>query len=133
MKLTMAALILAISACASAPSTPAQTLGQRVQERWDALLSQDLETAYRYLSPGQRQVLRFQDYVMQQASRSVRLTSARFKEVTSCDDGVCSLKVLVGFEVSAPAGAGLYRSSQIMHENWIESDGQWYFVPEDVL
>lgn len=133
LKLAMVALIVMISACAGTPAAPTETLEQRVQGRWDVLLSDDLEAAYQYFSPGMRETVRYQDFVRKMASRTVRWTGASFQEVTSCDVDVCKVKTLVRYEVRAPAGAGTINSSKVMHENWIRSDGQWYYVPEEVL
>ena len=132
-KLVVVALLLMTSACAGTPDTTASILEQRAQGRWDALLSQDLETAYQYFSPGQRQTVRYQDFVSQIVSRSVLWTDASFVEVVACDGDACTVKVRVHFQVRAPVGAGQFKSSQVMRENWIRSNGQWYFLPKDVL
>jgi hypothetical protein len=133
LKPIVVALLLMIGACAGTPETTARILEQRAQGRWDALLSEDLEAAYQYFSPGQRQTVRYQDFVRQIVSRSVRWTGASFVEVAACDGDACTVKIRVHFQVKAPVGAGQFKSSQLMRENWIRSDGQWYFLPADVL
>ena len=129
----VAVLALLVSACAGSPEQPAETLEQRVQGRWDALVSQDFETAYQYFSPGMRQTVRFQDFLRQMFARTVAWTDAKFEEVSNCDGDACKVAVNVFYRVRAPAGAGEFKSVQVLHENWIRSAGQWYFVPRDAL
>jgi len=124
---------LLLAACAGNPSPPVETLEQRVQGRWDALLADDLEAAYQYFSPGLRQTVRFQDFVRNMASRTIQYTGAAVKEDASCDGDACKVEVVVAYAVRAPAGGGMFKSSSIVHENWIRTDGQWFFVPMEVL
>lgn len=126
-----AALCLAVllSACA-APVSKESQVEQRVNERWDKLLSGDLAGAYEYLSPGYRSSVSLMQYQRSILLKQVKWTSAEYLEST-CEDVNCQARVVVGFTIyGGLPGVKSYSSKRDVEETWLLVDGIWYFVPK---
>lgn len=118
-----------LSACA-APVSGESQVEQRVNERWERLLSGDLAGAYEYLSPGYRSSVTSLQYQRAILLKQVKWTSAKFVE-SSCEDVNCTARVEVGFTVyGALPGVKSYSGTQDIEETWLLVDGIWYFVPK---
>jgi len=130
---SIAALLLTalVSAC-TIPVKPAATdIKQRAQARWDAVLKGDYDTAYGFYSPGYRSSHSRTDFEIALRSRRVRWTSAEVKE-SSCKADVCRVKTNVGYSVTgALPGVPVWKSKQDIEENWVRTDGQWWFLPDE--
>jgi hypothetical protein len=127
------ALLLAalVSACATTAKPAVTDIKQRAQARWDALLKGDYDTAYGFYSPGYRSAHSRVDFEIAVRSRRVRWTSAEVKE-SSCKADVCKIKTRVGYAVAgALPGVPVWKSKQDMQENWVRTDGQWWYLPDD--
>ena len=126
----LAALTLAwLTACATTTSHDA-TPDARAQQRWDALLSEDYQGAYEYLSPGYRSSMSPVDYQRKLLLQRIRWTGAAFKQ-SDCLDNVCKVRISVEYKIrGALPGVPVYEGRRIIEEDWIRSGGQWWFVPE---
>ena len=74
---------LVFAGCASqgtAPESKQESIAQRAQSRWDALLAGDFETAYSYYSPGYRSTASVADLEIAIRLRRVRWTSAEYQD-----------------------------------------------------
>ncbi len=120
-----------LSACATSGSGPEiEKVENRAQERWDALLAGDIETAYGYFSPGYRSSVSMIDYGVELRMRRVNWTSAAYKE-HSCENKTCDVKFLVGYRiVRALPGVPTFKSQSAVDERWIQTDGQWWYLPQ---
>ena len=120
-----------LSACVTSESRPEkEKIENRAQARWDALLSGDLETAYGYFSPGYRSSVSLIDYGVELRMRRVHWTSATYKE-HSCENKTCDVKFLVGYKiVRALPGVPTFESQSTVDERWIQTDGQWWYLPQ---
>lgn len=128
----MATLLLAgLAGCATqmdGPAGPAPTspearqavVAARAKARWEALIKDDMEAAYAYLSPASRQVTsldKFKSSVRRGAFRAVTL------ETVSCDPDACKVRLLITYdhrlmkEISTPVA-----------EAWVFEGGQAWFV-----
>ena len=117
-----------LSACASS-GKKTETIEERVNGRWAALLGNDIEGAYRYLTPGYRTSVTLQQYRRAIENRKVKWTSAKYVK-SKCDESTCAVQVNVGFTVyGALPGVKSMSSSQYTDETWILVDGHWYMVP----
>ena len=130
--LRVAALLLAslLFASCSTISTSESEVPSRAQARWDALLKGDYEVAYEYLSPGYRSSVSRVDYEVDWRSRRVNYESAQYKS-HECDEDACTVKIFIGFNVPQPvAGVPEFRSTRMLEETWIQSDGEWWYLPK---
>jgi len=119
---------LLLSACA-ATGKKTETIEERVNGRWAALLGNDIEGAYKYLTPGYRTSVSLQQYQRTLENRRVKWTSAKYVK-SNCDESTCAVQVNVGFTVSgALPGVKSMSSSQYTDETWVLVDGKWYMVP----
>ena len=60
-----------LTACATAPGNTGDSIAERAQDRWDALLAGDFETAYAFYSPGYRSTTSVVDLAFEIRSRRV--------------------------------------------------------------
>ena len=120
-----------LSACATSGSRPGEEkLESRAQARWDALLAGDVETAYGYFSPGYRSSVSLIDFGVDLRVRRVHWTSATYKE-HSCENKTCDVKFTVGYRiVGALPGVPKFESQSVVDERWIQTDGQWWYLPQ---
>ena len=117
-----------LSACA-ATGKRTETIEERVNARWAALLANDYETAYKYLTPGYRTSVTLPQYQRSIEVRKVKWTSARYVK-SECDESTCTVQVKIGFTIySALPGVNAMSSSQYAEETWILVNGKWYMVP----
>lgn len=131
-------LSLLLTACAGtsprrAPASPEQAVTQRAGERWQHIIAGDLKAAYAYLSPGARKVMPYENYAQRMGQSQVRWTGARVKQVNCEDAQSCRAEMELDIVVMVP---GITGGSQVpikssLSENWLESGGQWYFLPSE--
>ncbi len=128
--LALLLVILLLSACATTDTPGTESIAERAQARWDALLSGDLETAYSYYSPGYRSTTSVIDFGVELRTRRVRWTSAEYRE-HSCEPNRCSVAFDIGFLVpKAVPGVDEFKGKSVIEETWIKSAGEWWFLPE---
>jgi len=128
---TLAALCAAmlLSACA-ATGKKTETIEERVNGRWAALLAKDYEGAYEYLTPGFRSSVSLQQYQRSIENRKVRWTSAKYVN-SNCEESSCAVRVNIGYTVyGLLPGVKSMNSTQHAEETWILVDRKWYLVPQ---
>ena len=120
-----------LSACATSTSVSTETqIEQRVNARWDALLTGDLAGAYEYLSPGYRSSVSSLNYQRSILLKRVQWTNARFIE-SNCTETTCKAKINLDYVLyGALPGVKSFAGTQAIHESWVLTDGNWYLVPE---
>lgn len=120
-----------LAACAmTANDNRDREIPQRAQARWDALLGKDYAAAYAYATPGFRSSNSPTDFEIEVRSRRVRYTAAEYLE-HSCDDAACTVKLSVEYTVVRPAaGIPEWKSTSVVEERWVYSEGEWWFLPE---
>ena len=128
--LTLAAVIL-LSACATtSTASPGELVRERAQARWDALLNGDFATAYSYLSPGYRSATTVVDYEIEIRMRKVQYRTAEFQDY-SCEESICTVRLKIGYKIAKPVpGMANWESDDVVSEQWIKSDGNWWFLPQ---
>lgn len=142
--LTATLSVVTLAGCAGGPATiapadasaatTARGLEARAQQRWDYLVSGKAELAYDFFSPGYRQVEDRQTYVADLAVRPVRWTKA-IVQGSQCPEGlqVCDVTVEVHYSLNSTLpGVGKLESFSPIVERWIQTEGNWYFVPKEV-
>ena len=132
-KATTAALMLMLllGGCVSTAKSPdLDPVRERAEARWQALLSNDLETAYTFYSPGYRSANSLIDFGLSWRTRRVQFTSADYVG-HECEESRCKVTFDAGFKVERPVpGMDVFNGQQTVVENWIEVDGNWWFVPK---
>lgn len=130
--------LLALAGCATAPQAPATTpatasaaapttraarealVAQRARARWDAVVKDDLDTAYGYFSPGSKELISLDKF--KASTRRGAFREAKIESVT-CEEDACQVKVLVTYD--HPKMKGI--TTPIL-ESWIVDGGQAWLV-----
>lgn len=119
-----------LTACATAPEKTGESLAERAQNRWDALLAGDYETAYRFFSPGYRSSVSVVDFEIMVRTRRVRWVSAEYMD-HSCEENACTVKFRIGFKVAKPVmGMPEWQGFDTTDEKWVKTKGQWWYLPK---
>ncbi len=129
--LIMGLWLTLLGGCAlNTPKTPEAIVAQRAQARWDALIKGDLETAYRYLSPGYRQVKSFERY--KRGIFGVGIwQGAKVDKVVCEQPDVCKVTVMVTTRLVLPRVGAPMESTTPVYERWIRDDQGWWHVPRE--
>jgi hypothetical protein len=123
-------LTLLLGACASSGTVKKNPVEERAQQRWDALLSGDFDTAYNIYSPGYRSANSRVDFEISHRSRKVAILLARVDD-SECSGEACTVNVSVQYRVGAPVpGVSKWESSSRLQERWVKTEGKWWFVPD---
>jgi uncharacterized protein YchJ len=123
-------LFALLSACATTQRAGGDAKS-RAQERWDALLAQDLDTAYAFYSPGYRTSHSRVDFEIDLRTMRVRWTGAKVLEA-SCEADLCTVQSKINYKIHRPVrGVPEWNGSQQIAERWVRVDGQWWFFPEE--
>lgn len=124
-------LVLALVLAACAATTPKQpAVEERAQARWDAHLAGDLGAVYEYLSPARRTSISSLAYQRSLLRRQIGYTSAEVLG-SDCLEDSCKIQILIGIKVNRPVpGVDVYEGEQEIEENWIRSEGNWWYVPK---
>lgn len=91
----------------------------RAQQRWNALLKADMETAYQFISPGGRSLMTLEQYrprVNTSFWRGAKVSAA------TCAAETCQVTVLVDVIVQG------VKFTNPIKETWILDAGNWWFV-----
>ena len=123
--------VMLLSACATTSTASSEdVVKERAQARWDALLKGDFATAYSYLSPGYRSTITVVDYEIRVRMRKVQYRTAEFQD-HSCEKNICTVRFKVIYSVVRPVpGMAEWENNSTVPEQWIKSDGDWWFLPQ---
>lgn len=122
---------LLLTACAGTGEIKHHPVEERAQQRWDALLKSDFDTAYSLYSPGYRSANSRVDFEISHRTRKVGIYKAEVNSA-DCSSEACTVSTLVSYRVGAPVpGVSKWDSTATMQERWVKTDGKWWFVPED--
>lgn len=116
-------ILVGLAACATTPATPEakQTaVSERVTAKWAAMIKNDLDAAYRYMSPASRQVVtltRFKSNIRQGAFREAKV------DRVTCEGDACQVRLLVTYD--HPQMKGI---TTPVTESWVFDGGEAWFV-----
>ena len=99
--------------------TVSQIVTARAQQRWDALLKQDMSAAYQFISPGGRSLMTVEQYRPRVNTSFWRGAKV---EKASCAAETCEVTVLVDLVVEG------VKFTNPIKETWILDAGKWWFV-----
>jgi len=123
-------LVLVLAACSMAQVQPGQEVPERAQARWDALLEGDYAKAYSYATPGYRSSTSATDFEIEFRTRRLQYLSAEYRD-HECEKSTCTVRMKVGYRIVRPAaGVPEWKSSSVIEEQWIESAGEWWSLPD---
>ena len=92
---------------------------ERAQQRWNALVKRDLETAYQFISPSGRSLMSLDDY--RPRINAVYWRGAKVKEAV-CAVETCEVTVLLDMVAEG------VKFTNPIKETWILDAGKWWFV-----
>ena len=91
------------------------------------------DEAYELMSPGYRQTMAKDLYLKTMKDRPVKWTGVSFLAAT-CEPEVCSVRLTIDAEFKMPVmRVGTVEVQDIVTENWVLNDGEWYMVPDAEL
>ncbi len=119
--LSSAVVVASLAAgCAALERRPPQEIVKaRAQERWDALVKQDFEAAYRFHSPGSRTVTSLADF---KASIKPGFWKSAEVNKVECAEERCDVHSTIEYE------HGRQRMKTPLRETWIKEGSQWWYV-----
>ena len=121
--------VITLTACATQPQTQDDYVVERAQERRDLLLAGDLETAYTFFSPGYRSTHSLIDFGVQERTRRLQYTSAKYLS-HDCQDSRCLITFELGYRVAAPVpGVSYFDGTSKVEETWVRTDNEWWYLP----
>jgi len=121
--------LLLLAACASTGTAKKNPVEEIAQQRWDALLAVDFDTAYKFYSPGYRSANSRVDFEISQRTRKVGILSAKVIS-SECSGDACTVSTMVQYQVgSAVPGVSRWESNSQLEERWVRTEGKWWFVP----
>lgn len=128
--LVLSAATIWLSACMTTAPTSA-VIEQRATARWEAVLSDDIDVAYEFLSPGYRSSVSLKQYHRSLLLKQINWTAAKYVE-SDCGETACNVKILLDFTIyGAVPGAPTFDSKQTIEESWVLVNGSWYLVPKN--
>ena len=102
----------------------------RAQARWDALSAEDYTAAYGFLSPGYRSSVSLSQYQRKVLLQKVRWTGGKVLG-SDCEEDACTVTVALDFVLIQPVpGVRRYDGTREIHEDWVRSNGKWWYVPD---
>lgn len=118
------------SEAALASDDPNTSLPLRSAMRWNLIIEGKPELAYDYLSPGYRATRERDDYANRIRNRPVKWTKIAYVDHDCGSSDACSVKLNIDFKLNMPQ-VGEVESTDVLIEQWVKSDGQWYFLPDE--
>jgi hypothetical protein len=112
-----------IVAC-SKPATPEQQVAERALERWQAIINNDLESAYSFLSPAYRQAVPLTMY-QSRLGQNVAWRDAHVKSV-SCATDACQVAVEISYRYNLP-NFEKQENNRLLEEKWIRVEDDWWY------
>jgi hypothetical protein len=110
----------AIGACATLGMNDEKVVQQKATERWNAIVANDLRTAYELISPAGRALVSYEAY-----AESVRRgfhKSARVTDVRCTSSEVCDVTLELEYERQGR------RFKTPFFEKWVRQDSQWWLM-----
>ena len=99
-----------------------EVVKEKAQARWDLFIKGDIRGAYRYLSPGARQVVTADSYVA--GIKPGLWRTARVDKVKCPSRDLCEVDLTIGIVFAN-------RSSHTpLREKWVRVEGNWWYFYE---
>lgn len=112
------------------PKTTEEYVLKLAEKRQTALLAQDFKKAYKYMSPGYRELNTVENLMSDYAG----VYSWKSSDVlnATCDDDVCRVNVKVFVDIGLMQSAGAPDQERVLvprvnRETWLKLDNKWWF------
>jgi hypothetical protein len=105
-------------------------LKERIEGRWAALIKRDFTAAYKYQSPGYRELYSVEQFRGVYGSQ-VGWLSARIAKLTIKDasaEAVVSVQYHAMVPFNPDSGSSVTKGETALDEKWIQDGGVWYHV-----
>lgn len=131
-RLMLLTVVLGMSACAvMQPQTDEDRVLVLAEKRQEALLGRDFVTAYKYMSPGYRQLNTLEQFT----SNYTGVYAWESSDVLSatCEENICKVHVEIGYDSARMFNTGRKPSgekqiiSRVNIETWLKLDNKWWF------
>jgi hypothetical protein len=115
--------LIALGACATTPATPEAkqaAVTQRATAKWDAMIKDDMDAVYGFMSPASRQVVtldRFKANIRRGAFREAKV------DRVTCEGDACQVRMLVTYDHQQMKGI-----ITPLTESWVFDRGEAWFV-----
>jgi hypothetical protein len=119
-RLGIAVAAVVMGACAVTPRSPEEAVKQRAQARWDAMVKNDFNAAYGYLSPGSRSIITAPDYAA--SLRAGFWKSAVVDKVQCGSAQSCEVHATIEYEHLGR------RTKTPLAETWIREGSEWWYL-----
>lgn len=126
--------ILGLVSCAMlGTDTIEQAVTKRAMLHQQALMENDFEEAYKFLTPGYRKLHSFKDFLATKGS-TIKRVSSEIDRI-ECETDSCSVFMVLYYKYQGIAGFHTKPEdppvSRINKEKWIKLDGQWWLYRAD--
>lgn len=122
---------LAINACATfMEQKPEESVSQRVNDRWAALIDGRLETAYTYETPEYQELYSFVDF--RKKFKGVGVWQKVEIEKVECEQKKCSVDVRVYVRIKPGLGFDYVETNGQATEKWLQhsTTGKWHHISD---
>lgn len=102
-------------------------LAARAEARWKALVENNIQEAYKYLSPGQRNVVSLQQY-RGKFGQLVEWRKAKVLDVQYDSPLAAMVSLEVEYRYSDIRGRVTMESTKALTEKWLYSEGEWWYI-----
>jgi hypothetical protein len=116
---------VAMAGCASAPrggGSDPEVVGERAQARWNALLADDVDKAYGFISPAGRSLVSRDAY--EKSIRRGFWNSARVSKVECRNADACDVEAIIEYTALGR------KFSSGLQEKWVKQDSSWWYLWE---
>ena len=121
--------LLLLSACATT-QRPADSVEKRAVARWNAVLSNDFDAAYEFLSPGYRSSISNLQYQRSLLLKRIKWNEASYVE-SDCTETTCKVKISINYTMyGGVPGVQSFEGTQTITESWVLIDDVWYLIPK---
>ena len=123
--------ILSLTSCATQQANPEDYVVERAKERRELLLAGEIEEAYEYFSPGYRSTYSLVDFAVEERTRKVGYTGAKYLS-HECEASRCIVSFELDYRVVAPVpGVSYFDGTSKVEDTWIKSKGEWWYLPKN--
>jgi len=122
---------LAINACATfMEQKPAESVSQRVNDRWAALIDGRLETAYTYETPEYQELYSFVDF--RKKFKGVGVWQKVEIEKVECEQKKCSVDIRIYVKIKPGLGFDYVETNGQATEKWLQhsTTGKWHHISD---
>lgn len=122
------ALVALLAACASPPAAvaPEQSVRDRANLRWKALLDADVKGAYELTPPSYRALTDLRGYRTRYGSGGGWVAAEAVR--VDCEPQKCNATIRIRYRPLLGQRIGDTMTTHVV-ETWVQEEGQWWFFP----